>query len=204
MSSLFLKTHFTNIINLDVSRETGFPEFPNTSPSGKWVDSDDPIPQKSQNFSKKRHPQNVGGDTRPPEISQWSNRGVFVELPLLAPINRGMSLLKKFHRSHAFFRTLAFTFRGKAPRDQVFAASRLPRTFLRYCFLCYLVLVSTFHHTRIICFANFIHECRLAISYECHLYYFLLVSLSNRWLELKVPRDPQRPKNWLQLAFRPN
>jgi hypothetical protein len=57
------------------------PEFPNTSPSGKRVDSDDPIPRKSQNFSKKRHAQNVGGDTRPPETSQRSNRGVFVELP---------------------------------------------------------------------------------------------------------------------------
>jgi hypothetical protein len=31
--------------NPDVSRVTGFPEFPNTSPSGKWVDSDDPIPR---------------------------------------------------------------------------------------------------------------------------------------------------------------
>jgi hypothetical protein len=26
---------------------TDFPEFPNTSPSGKQVDSDDPIPRKS-------------------------------------------------------------------------------------------------------------------------------------------------------------
>jgi hypothetical protein len=26
---MFLKTHFTNFINLDVSRVTGFPEFPN-------------------------------------------------------------------------------------------------------------------------------------------------------------------------------
>jgi hypothetical protein len=43
-NSLFLKTHFTNFMNLDVSRVTGFPEFPNTSPSGKRVDSDDPIP----------------------------------------------------------------------------------------------------------------------------------------------------------------
>jgi hypothetical protein len=47
----------------------------------------------------------------------------------LDPINRGLSLLKNFHRSHAFFRTLAFTFRRKGPRDQVFAASRLPQTF---------------------------------------------------------------------------
>jgi hypothetical protein len=30
-SSLFLKTHFTNFMNLDVSRVAGFPEFPNTN-----------------------------------------------------------------------------------------------------------------------------------------------------------------------------
>jgi hypothetical protein len=29
VSSLFLKTYFTNFINLGVSRVTGFPEFPN-------------------------------------------------------------------------------------------------------------------------------------------------------------------------------
>jgi hypothetical protein len=45
--SRFLKTHFTNFITLDVSRVTGFLEFPNTSPSGKRVDSDDPIPRNS-------------------------------------------------------------------------------------------------------------------------------------------------------------
>jgi hypothetical protein len=43
-----------------------FPEFPNTSPSGKRVDSDDPIPRKLSNSGKKRHPRNVGVDTRPP------------------------------------------------------------------------------------------------------------------------------------------
>jgi hypothetical protein len=47
VSYMFLKTNYTNFINLDVSRVTGFPEFPNTSPSGKRVDSNDPIPQKS-------------------------------------------------------------------------------------------------------------------------------------------------------------
>jgi hypothetical protein len=46
VSSLFLKTHFTNFINLDVSMVTGFPEFPNkmeknltfgrSDPSGEW------------------------------------------------------------------------------------------------------------------------------------------------------------------------
>jgi hypothetical protein len=45
--SRFLKTHLTNFVKLDVSRVTGFPKFPNNSPSGKRVDSDDPIPRKS-------------------------------------------------------------------------------------------------------------------------------------------------------------
>jgi hypothetical protein len=47
---------FTNFMNLDVSRVTGFPEFSNTSPSGKRVDSDDPIPRTFQNFSQKTSP----------------------------------------------------------------------------------------------------------------------------------------------------
>jgi hypothetical protein len=47
VGSRFLKTDFTNFIKLDVSRVLDFPEFPNTSPSGKRVDSDDPIPRKS-------------------------------------------------------------------------------------------------------------------------------------------------------------
>jgi hypothetical protein len=80
-SSLPLKSCITNFINLDVSRVTSFYEFPNTSPSGKRVDSDDPIPRTFRNFSKKRHPRNVGGDTRHPETSQRSNRGTFAELP---------------------------------------------------------------------------------------------------------------------------
>jgi hypothetical protein len=82
-SSLPLKSCITNFINLDVSRVTGFYEFPNTSPSGKRVDSDDFIPRTFQNFSKKLHPQNVGGDTRHPETLQRLNRGAFAELPPL-------------------------------------------------------------------------------------------------------------------------
>jgi hypothetical protein len=42
--------------NPDVSSVTGFPEFPNTSPSGKRVDSGDPIPQIFRKFSKKTSP----------------------------------------------------------------------------------------------------------------------------------------------------
>jgi hypothetical protein len=110
VSSLPLKTCITNFINLDVSRVTGFSEFPNTGPSGKRVDSDDPIPRTFQNFSKKRHPRNVGGDTRHPETSQRSNRGMFAELPPLAPINRWLPLLNFFHHSLALLRTAAFSF----------------------------------------------------------------------------------------------
>jgi hypothetical protein len=47
-NALALKTHLKNFVKLDISRVTGFPEFPNTSPSGKRVDSDDPIPRKSE------------------------------------------------------------------------------------------------------------------------------------------------------------
>jgi hypothetical protein len=79
--SRLLKTYFMNFIKLGVSRVTGFPDFPNTSPSGKRVDSDNPIPRKSKNFSKKRHHRNVGVDMCPPEISQQSTRGEFLKLP---------------------------------------------------------------------------------------------------------------------------
>jgi hypothetical protein len=69
------KTYFKNFVKLNVSRVTGFPEFPNTSPSGKRVDSDDPIPRTFRKFSKKRHPRNVGGDTRRPGSQRRLNRG---------------------------------------------------------------------------------------------------------------------------------
>jgi hypothetical protein len=56
---------------------TGFPEFPNTSPSGKRVDSDDLIPQTFQKLSKKHHPRNVGGDMRRLETLERLYRGGF-------------------------------------------------------------------------------------------------------------------------------
>jgi hypothetical protein len=79
-----------------------FPEFPNTSPSGKRVDSDDLFPRKLLNSGKKRHPRNVRVDTRPPENSQRSNRGEFLKLPPLAPINRELSLWTFFTASPFF------------------------------------------------------------------------------------------------------
>jgi hypothetical protein len=169
---MFLKAHFTNFINLDVSRVTYFPEFPNTSPSGKRVDSNDPIPRKSQNFSKKRHARNVGGDTRPPETSQRSNRGVFVELPPLARINRGLSLLKFFtvFSPSRFLPNSSFYFRREAPCDQVFTGSRLLRTFYGIAFFVTQLLFLPFIVLTFFCFANFVREHRLVIFYECCLY----------------------------------
>jgi hypothetical protein len=83
-----LESLFMNFDNPTFRGWHGFTKFPNTSPSRKRVDSDDPYPWKPLNFGKKRHPRNVGVDMRPPEISQRSNRGSFLELPPLAPINR--------------------------------------------------------------------------------------------------------------------
>jgi hypothetical protein len=71
-----LKNTLRELFKLNVSRVTGFPEFPNTSPSGKRVDSDDQIPRTFRKFSKKRHPRNVGGDTRRPESQRRLNRGI--------------------------------------------------------------------------------------------------------------------------------
>jgi hypothetical protein len=91
-----LKTYLKNFVKLDVSRVTGFPEFPNTRPSGKRVDSDDPIPRTFRKFSKKRHPRNVGGDTCHPETLQRSNRGRFRGTTPLSPITRRLPLLNFF------------------------------------------------------------------------------------------------------------
>jgi hypothetical protein len=66
-------------LDFDVLRVMCFPEFPNTSPSGNRVDSDDPIPRTFRKFSKKRHPRNVGGDTRHPGSKRRLNRGALRE-----------------------------------------------------------------------------------------------------------------------------
>jgi hypothetical protein len=108
--SLLLKTYITNFINLDVSRVTCFPKFPNTSPSGKRVDSDDPIPQTFQNFSKNVTLGTSEGTHVIRKNSQRSNRGAFAEIPPLAPINRRLPLSKFFHRSIALLRTVVLSF----------------------------------------------------------------------------------------------
>jgi hypothetical protein len=95
----------TCFMNFDNSTFRGckcFIELPNTSPSGKWVDSDDPFPRKLSNFGKKCHPRNVGVHMCPPENSQRSNRGDFLKLPPLALINRGVHTVKFFYRALDF------------------------------------------------------------------------------------------------------
>jgi hypothetical protein len=82
---------------------TGFLEFPNTSPSGKRVDSDDPIPRIFRKFSKKRHPQNVGGDTRRLETLERLDRGRFRGTTRPRPYKQEASTVKKFYSSPVFF-----------------------------------------------------------------------------------------------------
>jgi hypothetical protein len=77
----YSKTYLVNFDNPTFRGCKVFPEFPNTSLLGKWFDSDDPIPQKLLNSSKKCHPRNVGVKTRFPENPQRSYRDGFLELP---------------------------------------------------------------------------------------------------------------------------
>jgi hypothetical protein len=85
-------------------------------------------------------------DTRPPEMSQRSNRGVFVKLPPLVPISR------------------------KALRDQVFVAYRLPPTFNGIAFFVTQLLFLLFIVLTFFVLRTFDHERRLVISCECHPY----------------------------------
>jgi hypothetical protein len=56
MQTFFMKllsrTCFMNFGNPTFRGWQGFTEFPNISPSGKWVDSDDPFPRKPTNSGK--------------------------------------------------------------------------------------------------------------------------------------------------------
>jgi hypothetical protein len=91
--SRLLKTYFMNFIKLGVSRVTGFPDFPNTSPSGKRVDSDNPIPRKSKNFSKKTSPsERRSGHVSSRNLATIDSRRVLETAPPPAPINRELLL----------------------------------------------------------------------------------------------------------------
>jgi hypothetical protein len=115
---------------------TGFPEFPNTSPSGKRVDSDDPIPRTFRKFSKKRHPRNVGGDTRRPGSQRRLNRGALRETTPPGPINSGLALLKIFLLLSSLSRFSLFSsFAEPAFSARNLRTPGLVRAFLRYFFI---------------------------------------------------------------------
>jgi hypothetical protein len=130
-----LKTYLKNIVKFDVSRVMGFCEFPNTSPSGKRVDSVDPIPRTFRKFSKKRHPRNVGVDTRHPNTLQWSNRGRFRGTTPLAPINRRLPLLNFFTALLLLSRIVTLPLRGISSCAPEFATFHLSLNFSKVLFL---------------------------------------------------------------------
>jgi hypothetical protein len=124
VSSLPLKTCITNFINLDVSRVTGFPEFPSTSPSGKRVDSDDPIPRTFRNFSK-----NVTlGTSEGTRVTRKPRNGrIEARLqnypPPPRPINSQLPLLNFFSPLSCFVANCSFLLRGNSSCVLAFAAS---------------------------------------------------------------------------------
>jgi hypothetical protein len=162
---------------------TGFPKFPNTSPSGKRVDSDDPIPQIFRKFSKKRHPRNVGGDTRRPGTLERLDRGRFAELPLPAPINRRLPLLKNFTAFLHFYDSWIFLARGISSSTEKFANFRFSSHFSKV--LSYFSLSILTCHTLLQWYL-----CSMSFILECCSYWFVCLSLLVRWLELKALPDP--------------
>jgi hypothetical protein len=124
-----------NFVNLDVSRMTGFPEFPNTSPSGKRVDSDDPIPRTSRKFSK-----NVTlGTSEGTRVTRKPYNGLieagFAELPPLAPINRRLPLLKFFTAPLLLLRIVTLPLRGSSSCALEFATFQLSSNLSKVLFL---------------------------------------------------------------------
>jgi hypothetical protein len=103
---------------------TGFPEFPNTSPSGKRVDSDDPIPWVFRKFSKKRHPRNVRGDTRRPETLERLDRGRFRGTTPPHPYKKEAPAVKKFYGLPDFYDSWNFLARRISCSTEKFAILR--------------------------------------------------------------------------------
>jgi hypothetical protein len=58
-----------------------FLNSPTLAPQGRGLTPTIRFHERFRISVKKRHPRNVGGDTRHSETSQRSNRGVFAELP---------------------------------------------------------------------------------------------------------------------------
>jgi hypothetical protein len=170
-----LKTCITNFISLDVSRVTGFHEFPNTSPSGKRVDSDDPIPRTFRNFSKNVTLGTSEGTrvTREPRNGRIEARSQNYPAPL-TPINRRLLLLK-------FFIALLLCCELYVSCSSV-RSLKFSSNFSKVLFSLSLNSCLFFPFTGVLYFANFIHERRL--------YFLLSLLLPNRCLESKVLQDP--------------
>jgi hypothetical protein len=121
------------------------------------------------------------GHASPGNIATVESRHVRRTTTPPAPINRRLPLLNFFSLLFCFVANCSSLLRGNSSCVLAFVASNFLRTFLRYYFFL-LTLVSSFHRTSVIYFANFVHERRL--------YFLLFVLLSNRWLESKVLQDP--------------
>jgi hypothetical protein len=137
---------------------------------------------ENQNFSKKRHHRNVGGDTRHPETPQRSKRGRFRRTTPLAPINRRLPLLKFFTAPLLLLRIVTLFFVETRLVLQSSRPFNFLRTSLRYCSFRSLTLICSFYCIRFLYSANFIRE-------HCP-YFFFSVKLLNRWLESKASQDP--------------
>jgi hypothetical protein len=138
------KTYLMNFNKSDVPWVYGFLPNSPTQALGEvgWLRRS--VSTKTLEFWWKRHPQNVGADTRPPETrngrieaTSWNYH------PPLAPINRELFTVTNFHRSLDFLRTFAcdfaerfFTTKGLKIQEFV--------NFRRYYFPVVLIFLSTF------------------------------------------------------------
>jgi hypothetical protein len=154
---------FTNSANPTFWGCKVFAQFPNTSPSGKRVDSDDLIPRKLSYSGRKCHPQNVEVDTCPPKNSQRSYRGSFLKLPP-TPKNRELVPLNFFTVSslssesfQVLFTEKLFVTRSLRFRDFL--------SFQRYCFLCFSIMFFRFWTS------DFISSVSHELPYDLHLNY---------------------------------
>jgi hypothetical protein len=161
---------------------TGFPEFPNTSPSGKRVDSDDPIPRIIRKFSKNVTLGTSEGTRVVREIKDGWIEASFAELPLPGPINSGLSLLKNF-TAFQIFTIRASLFRGTWSSAECSRASSLLRTFIRYSLIFLLSIVTCY--TLVQLYRDFAN-----LTLECHFQLFVCSYMLVRWLELKAQPDP--------------